>query len=75
MGLEIRIKFVDLKDRSRRNNLLIRGITEDPQESWEKCENMICDLLEKKLEMDTGNITIEMFHHVGQVKIGQEETI
>ena len=75
MGLEIRIKFVDLKDRSRRNNLRIRGITEDPQESWEKCENKICDLLEKRLEMDTGNITIEMSHHVGEKSNDKERVI
>ena len=32
-ALEIRRKLVDLEDRSRRNNLRILGITEDPQES------------------------------------------
>ena len=36
--LEIRRKLVDLKDRSRRNNLQILGIKEDPRESWKECE-------------------------------------
>ena len=39
--LEIRIKLVDLEDRSRRNNLRILSIKEDPRESWEECENKI----------------------------------
>ena len=45
--LEIRRKLVDLKDRSRRNNLQILGIKEDPRESWKECENKIYDQLEK----------------------------
>ena len=34
-ALEIHRKLVDLEDRSRRNNLRILDIKEDPQESWE----------------------------------------
>ena len=65
-ALEIRRKLVDLEDRSRRNNLRILGIKEDPRESWEECENKIFDLLEEKLEMETSNITIERAHRVGE---------
>ena len=64
--LEICRKLVDLEDKSRRNNLRILGIKEDPQESWEECENKIYDLLEEKLEIETSNITIERAHHVGE---------
>ena len=49
-SLEIHRKIVDLEDRSRRNNLRVLGIKEDPQESWEECDNKIYDLLEEKLE-------------------------
>ena len=45
-ALEICRKLVDLGDRSRRKNLRILGIKEDPRESRKKCENMIYDLLE-----------------------------
>ena len=31
---------------SRRNNLQILGIKEDPRESWEECENKLYELLE-----------------------------
>ena len=65
-ALEIRRKLVDLEYRSRRNNLGILIIKEDPRESWEECENKIYDLLEEKLEMDASNITIERAHRVGE---------
>ena len=58
-ALEIRRKLVDLEDRSRRNNLRILGIKEDPQKSWEECQNQIFDLLSEKLEMYTRNKNIE----------------
>ena len=40
-ALEIHRKLVDLEDSSRRNNLRILGIKENPRKSWEKCENKI----------------------------------
>ena len=73
--LEMRRKLVDLEDRSRRNNLRILGIKEDPRESWEECENKIYDLLEEKLEMDTSNITIEKAHRVGEKSNDKERAI
>ena len=69
------VKLVDLKDRSRRNNLRILGIKEDPRESWEECENKIYDLFEEKLEMDTSNITIERAHRVGEKSNDKERSI
>ena len=74
-ALEIRRKFVDLEDRSRKNNMRILGIKKDPQESWEECENKIYDLLEEKLEMDTSNITIERVHRVGEKSNDKERAI
>ena len=44
---------MDLEDTSRRSNLRILGIKNDPRESWEECKNKIYDLLEEKLEIDT----------------------
>ena len=54
-ALEIRRKLVDLEDRSRRNNLRMLGIKEDPRESWEEFENKFYDFLEEKLEIGTSN--------------------
>ena len=71
-ALEIHRKFVDIEDRSRRSNLRILGIKEDPRESWEECENKFYDLLEEKLEMDTSDIIMERAHYVGR-KLNDKE--
>ena len=65
-----------LNNRSKRNNLRILGIKEDPRELWlwEECENKIYDLLEEKLEMDGSNVTIEMAHRVGE-KLNDKERV
>ena len=74
-ALEIRRELVELEGRSRRNNLRILGIKEDPRESWEECENKIYDSLEEKLEMDTSNIYIERAHRVGEKSNDKERAI
>ena len=35
---EVSKKLIELKDRSRRNNLRFDGLTEDPNETWDDCE-------------------------------------
>ena len=35
---EVSAKLVELEDRSRRNNLRIDGIKEEPNKTWEACE-------------------------------------
>ena len=35
---EVSAKLIKLEDRSRRNNLRIDGIWEEPNETWEACE-------------------------------------
>ena len=66
--MEIRRKLGDLKDRSRRNNLRILGIKEDPRESWEEKKK-------EKLDMDTSNITIKRAHRVGEKSNDKERAI
>ena len=34
-------KIVELEDRSKRNNLLINGITEEENETWDECEQEV----------------------------------
>ena len=58
-------KLMNLKDRWQRNNLQILGINENPGNSWKKCQNRICDMLEEKLKRSTSNKRIEMEHCVG----------
>ena len=35
---EVSAELVELEDRSRRNNLRIDGMKEEPNETWEACE-------------------------------------
>ena len=52
---EVSKKLIELKDRSRRNNLRFDGLTEDPNETWDDCEWKVQDVLLNKLNIE-GNI-------------------
>ena len=38
---DMRNKLTELEDKSRRNNMRIDGIAEEPGETWEKCERKV----------------------------------
>ena len=38
---DIRNKLTELEDRSKRNNIRIDGIAEEPGETWEECEGKV----------------------------------
>ena len=54
-------KTVDLEDKSRRNNLLIDGISEKENESRDECEQEVQSLIKDKLGI-AENILIERAH-------------
>lgn len=63
---EMANKLVDYEARSRRNNLIFRGIKkETDKESWEQSENLVREILRDKLEMDSGKIEINRAHRLG----------
>ena len=74
-AIVIENKLVDLKDRSRRNNLRINGIKEGKNETWEECEERVTCFLEEKLDIDTSEIWIEHAHRVGEKKYDQKKQI
>ena len=45
---EVSAKLIKLEDRSRRNNLRIDGIWEEPNETWEACEKKIQNIIADK---------------------------
>ena len=59
---DIRNKLSELEDRSRRNNIRIDGIAEEPGETWEECERKVHRLLSK--ELDIKDVVIERAHRV-----------
>ena len=56
-------KLIDLKDRSRRNNLRVDGIKERPNETWEDCENELYKLFKENLDIEEEVVT-ERTHRV-----------
>ena len=59
---DIRDKLTELEDRSRRNNIRIDGIAEEPGETWEECERKVHRLLSE--ELDINDVVIERAHRV-----------
>ena len=59
---DIRNKLSELEDRSRKNNIRIDGITEEPGETDEKCERKVHRLLSE--ELDLTDVVIERAHRV-----------
>ena len=59
---DIRNKLTELEDRSRRNNIRIDRIAEEPGETWEECERKVHRLLSE--ELDINDVVIERAHRV-----------
>ena len=57
-----RNKLTELEDRSRRNNVRIDGIAEEPGETCEECEKKVQRLLSE--ELDLNDVVTERVHIV-----------
>ena len=58
----IRNKLTELEDRSRRNNIRIDGIAEEPWETWEESERKVQSLLSE--DLDINDVVIERAQRV-----------
>ena len=69
---EVSAKLVELEDRSRRNNLRIDGIKEEPNETWETCEKKIQDIIADKMGIES-DVEIDRCYRIGprKTKTGQ----
>ena len=61
--LLLKIKLIELEDRSRRNNLRVDGIKERPNETWEDYENKLRTLFKESLGIEE-EIATERAHRV-----------
>lgn len=61
-------KSIDIEARSRRNNLLFRGIKET---RFENCTYAVMDFLANILQIDTTGVVITRAHRLGAIKVGQ----
>ena len=59
---DIKNKLAELEDRSRRNNVQLDGIAEEPEETWEECEGKVQGLLSEK--PDVNDVVKESAHRV-----------
>ena len=48
---DIRNKLTELEDWSRRNNIRIDEIAEEPEETWEQCDKEVQHLLNEELDI------------------------
>ena len=59
--------MIELEDRSRRNNLRIDGIKEQPNETWEACEKKFQNIIVDKLRIES-DVEIDRCHRIGPCK-------
>lgn len=55
-----------LENQSRRNNIVIDGIPETPEESWSDSEKKFREILSGKMKIDQKHIEIERAHRIGR---------
>ena len=68
-------KISELENRSRRNNLRFSAFTVKVEgaETLEESENLIREFIERNLEMESKDITIERAHRTGfKITVGKE---
>ena len=58
-------KLDDLENRSRRNNILIRGIGRSENETWQNCEEAVRELFTDQLEL-AEDVVFERVHRLNQ---------
>ena len=57
-------RLEDQENRNRRNNLVFHGIPEQPNESWEKAENSVRELISKEFNINLQADAIERAHRL-----------
>ena len=63
----------DLEERSRRDNLRIDGSAEIENETWEQTEEILHNIFEEKLQLET--MSVERAHRVGNKVKNNNRTI
>lgn len=64
-SLALTSRLSELEDRSRRDNLLFYGISDNQQETWEDSEKLICDLLSRHFQIQLKGDEIDRAHRLG----------
>lgn len=64
--MSLTVKSDYLEGQSRRNNIIIDGIGESPNESWSVSEDKVRRLISEKLQLDHRAMEIERAHRMGK---------
>ena len=70
-----RKKLDDLENRSRRNNIVVYGVAESGQETWDNTEDKLCETLTENLAMDVTKDHFERVHRIGKRTQGKDRPI
>ena len=68
-------KLDDLENRSRRQNIVIRGVHEDEKESWEQTEKKVRDVISERLNISVTEQMVERAHRTGKRNPGRDRPI
>ncbi|CAH1239564.1 Hypp5317 [Branchiostoma lanceolatum] len=60
-----------LENQSRRNNIIVDGIPDSKEESWEESEQKVRVMIKEKLKLDPRKIEIERAHRNGRFQPGE----
>ena len=75
MVSELRQKIDDLENRDRRNNLVLYGLEERNQETWEQTEGMVMEFLLNHLHLKLDSNEIERAHRIGPKHPGRNRLV
>ncbi|XP_070564536.1 uncharacterized protein [Ptychodera flava] len=73
MNLKDSVSFLtreldDMKGRMKRDNLLIYGIEQSPNETWEESESKVKSFISETLDLDGSNFDFERVHRLTNAK-------
>ena len=63
-----------LESQQRRNNIVVDGIPESPNEKWSDSEEKVRKMIQEKLHLDQSNICLERVHRTGKPRTLTEDT-
>ncbi len=73
--VDMKHKLVDIEDRSRRNNLVLTGISERERENWDDTEKKMVTEIGRNLGIDLQDEDIERAHRIGRFERGKSRPV
>ena len=68
-------KLDDLENRSRRQNIVLHGVEEDANETWDQTEEKVLSVIRDKLKIELVTEQLERSHRIGTKRPGRVRPI